>query len=127
DPMSALLRKFRTVARIAGNVTARLTEPIGLVLLYHRVTNLQDDPQSLAVKPENFRAHITYLRDRCRLVPFDEIGDNLERGTVSVAITFDDGYADNFIEAAPIIESIGVPVTFFITTQHIGSDREFWW
>jgi len=125
--MSTLGRKVRTLRRVAGNIAFGWAEPTGLVLLYHRVTRLADDPQALAVSPEHFRSHLVYLREHFRVVPFAEVGDDLSRRVTSVAITFDDGYADNHAEALPIIESVGVPVTFFVTSGQIGSDREFWW
>ena len=45
----------------------------------------------------------------------------------AVAITFDDGYADNLSNAQPLVERYGVPATIFVTSGHIGSQREFWW
>ena len=45
----------------------------------------------------------------------------------AVAITFDDGYADNFFEALPILEELELPATFFIATGSIGREEEFWW
>ena len=44
-----------------------------------------------------------------------------------MAITFDDGYADNAKLAGPILEGLGMPATFFITAGVVGSGREFWW
>jgi peptidoglycan/xylan/chitin deacetylase (PgdA/CDA1 family) len=44
-----------------------------------------------------------------------------------VAVTFDDGYADNANTAREILESIGVPATFFISVGLIGRAEERWW
>ena len=44
-----------------------------------------------------------------------------------MAITFDDGYADNLYFAKPILERHSMPATVFITGLNIGSSSEFWW
>jgi len=45
----------------------------------------------------------------------------------AVAITFDDGYADNALEAVPIMDEVGIPATFFISTGNIDTKSEYWW
>jgi peptidoglycan/xylan/chitin deacetylase (PgdA/CDA1 family) len=50
---------------------------------------------------------------------------NIEPRTV--VVTFDDGYKDNFLNAAPILLKYGVPATFFITTGYINTQRVFEW
>jgi peptidoglycan/xylan/chitin deacetylase (PgdA/CDA1 family) len=55
----------------------------------------------------------------------DELGRKRCGGTLS--ITFDDGYRDNFDNAAPILERLGLPATFFVATGFIGTDEVAWW
>jgi len=94
-----------------------------LVLLYHRVAHLKQDPHGLAVRPDRFTEHCDILRRRCDVVPLREA----TRSVRQVSITFDDGYADNFTEARGILAAAGLPATFFITTGWVGKRREAWW
>ncbi len=50
-----------------------------------------------------------------------------QRSVRQVAVTFDDGYADNAGEARRILAAAGVPATFFITVGPLGGRREVWW
>src|SRR5579862_1810779 len=43
------------------------------------------------------------------------------------AVTFDDGYRDNLIHAAPVLSELSVPATFFLTTGFLESERLFPW
>jgi len=94
-----------------------------LVLLYHRVTQLDHDPYQFAVHPHRFAQHCDVLRKRCDVVPLREAN-----GTrAQVAITFDDGYVDNSREACDILAAAGLPATFFITTGRVDQQAEVWW
>ncbi|WP_224982613.1 polysaccharide deacetylase family protein [Geomonas agri] len=105
-------------------VRNRLSPPV-LILLYHRVTRLEHDPQLLAVSPENFRAQMRYLKENFALARLDDDWERIPKP--AVVVTFDDGYADNALEALPILEELQVPATFFVATELLGSGREFWW
>jgi len=93
-----------------------------LVLLYHRVAQLERDPYRFAVRPDRFAEQCDILRQRYDVVPLRD-ADATRR---QVAITFDDGYADNRA-AAVILAAAGLPATFFITVGRIGERREVWW
>jgi len=112
------------LVRGAKLVANRFCPPV-LILLYHRVTTLESDPQLLSVTPGNFRAHLKYLKDHFCVARLEDDWVRLRKP--AVVITFDDGYADNALEALPILEELQVPATFFVATSLIGSEREFWW
>lgn len=113
-----------------GAAGSRVPAGRPLILMYHRVAELPSDPQLLAVTPARFLDQMTVLSRSC--VPLS-LGDMLRRladGTLpagAVAVTFDDGYADNLVNAAPRLAAHAVPATVFVTSGMIGSDREFWW
>jgi peptidoglycan/xylan/chitin deacetylase (PgdA/CDA1 family) len=127
--MTAIGPKFRRSLRSAActplHILLNRIDPPVIVLLYHRVATLPSDPEMLAVTPENFRAQLRHVKENHQLVRFEE--DWTKTAKPAVAITFDDGYADNALEALPILEEVGVPATFFVSTGAIGSTREYWW
>jgi peptidoglycan/xylan/chitin deacetylase (PgdA/CDA1 family) len=96
-----------------------------VVLGYHRVAATAMDRTSLAVSPENFRAQMEYLKRNFRIVRFEEDWATVRKP--AVAVTFDDGYVDNFREALPVLEDLGVPATFFISTGALEEGKRFWW
>lgn len=102
----------------------------GIILMYHRVTNLKSDPWQLHVTPNNFEDHMRILRKYGRLLNIQEIGRNIVRFNLKkkeIAVTFDDGYVDNFLNAKPILERYEIPATFFIVSGAVGMRQEFWW
>lgn len=107
------------------NSLQNLVDPPLVVLLYHRVCDLSDDPFQLAVSPDNFRNQLKYLKDNWPIIRLKDIPSY--RGEQAVAVSFDDGYADNLIYALPILEEFEVPATFFITSGYLDSNKEFWW
>ncbi|GJQ27208.1 MAG: hypothetical protein HBSAPP02_22400 [Phycisphaerae bacterium] len=103
---------------------------MAIVLLYHRVAKLAVDPQRLAVTPERFDEQLTALRRIARIVPLDELVRGVRDGVVpdrAVAITFDDGYADNLTHAAPLLQKHDAPATVFVTARGERVRHEFWW
>ena len=100
------------------------------ILLYHRVASPDSDVHGLAVPPQEFRAQMAHLRDRYRPMPLLEFADAAARNALppgAVSVTFDDGYLDNYITASPILTDLGIPATFFVTSDQLDSTYHFWW
>lgn len=104
--------------------------PTAFILLYHRVADVKDDPHLLTVSPKNFYRQINYLRENFNLVSLLKLVNNLKGGEIkkdTLAITFDDGYADNLYNALPVLEEFQIPATLFIVAGKIDSPEPFWW
>ena len=103
-----------------------------LILLYHRVANAKPGPHSnvsgLSVTPEHFEQQLAVLRRRFAPLRLRDLLESPPRFRhPAVAVTFDDGYADNLHAALPLLERFGIPATFFVTSGMLGGEREFWW
>ena len=106
----------------------RRQQPSARIFYYHRV-NDDRDPFFEAMPTEQFEAQVRYLARHYKVVGLAEITRRLEEGAPSepvVAITFDDGYQDNYRNAFPILQRYGVPATIFLTTGSIDSGEPLW-
>jgi len=100
-----------------------------VVVAFHRVS---DDAiaSSINCPPNDFRRYCRFFRrffdviDLATLIKHIDSGESIGG---KLAITFDDGYEDNAMNAAPILKEMGLPATFFITTNFIGSDHQTFW
>ncbi len=114
-------------ASVAGEQASGVN---GLVLLYHRIAELQSDPQLLAVTPAHFSQHLEVIRDYGVPMSLTEMLSAFRNRRLpdrAIAVTFDDGYADNLDLGEPLLERHGVPATLFVTTSYMDGEREFWW
>lgn len=129
--MGTLKGEALRVAKWGLRPWRRRTRAHALILLYHRIARARSDPWKLCVSPENFKGHLECLQRRCDVVPLAELPARLARDRSSdrppVAITFDDGYADNLHEALPALRAVGAPATVFLATSWVGRSRGFWW
>jgi peptidoglycan/xylan/chitin deacetylase (PgdA/CDA1 family) len=99
------------------------------ILAYHRV--IPNDSQDLLfvqpgmyVTAETFDMHLCYLLAHYEVVPLETLL-TMEEGD-ACAITFDDGWRDNYDTALPILRQHSVPATVFLATSLVGSKRWPW-
>lgn len=95
-----------------------------LILAYHGVSASDEHEWdgSLYIPPTLLRARFTALRDGgYRVLPLDEAVRRLYDGSLpprAVAITFDDGAADFYSQARPLLEEFGYPATVYLTSYY---------
>lgn len=95
-----------------------------LILCYHKIDCVQQDWTGIVTSPDTFRQQLTYLKDHYHICDVRDFPRQPQEK--DVLITFDDGYADNYTTALPILEELQIPATFFISTGHLDTDTEDW-
>jgi peptidoglycan/xylan/chitin deacetylase (PgdA/CDA1 family) len=89
-----------------------------VILLYHRVASPPIDPLLLCTSPAHFEEHLAVLRKDYQPMSLSDLGEAHAAGKIpdrAVAITFDDGYADNLHAAAPLLRFFGQRAMVFAT------------
>ena len=86
------------------------------------------DHKHLYVK--TFLRQMKYLKRNHNILSMDEviyyIAKKLNFPPNPVAITFDDGFKNNYTVAAPILSELKIPAAFYIPTYFIDTDEMFW-
>jgi len=104
--------------------------PRGVILMYHRIAEEPWDPWSLCVSARHFAEHLEVLARLKVALPLSALRTALEQGGLpdrAVAVTFDDGYADNCLRAMPLLKESGIPATMFVAGGYLGDPRGYWW
>lgn len=138
------VRRWRTHVKSALASTISRTHELGLtealargperplILGYHRVVDdfasiARREMPSMLTSCEMFERHLDVVGRHFKFVTLDEIGEHLASGrpfTEKVAaVTFDDGYRDNYECAFPILKRKGIPAAVFVVTDLIGQPR----
>ncbi|HLB88826.1 MAG TPA: polysaccharide deacetylase family protein [Terriglobales bacterium] len=103
-----------------------------LVIGYHRVVNdytasAEHYMPGMLIGRRTLERHLDWLGRRYRFLSLDELGARLESGEPFdkpvAAITFDDGYADVYHYAFPLLKRKGIPSAVFVVTDLIGTAR----
>lgn len=101
------------------------------VLMYHAICGREGKenwPDSLILNPALFEQHMKYLKEQgYQIVALEELAKRLEEGAdveKCVALTFDDGYLDNYTIAIPIMKKYDAKGTFFVINQDINKPNK---
>ncbi len=131
--MRTLLKATLARAYAAGGGLGRLHGGRLVVLTFHRVRPGGDDPGQRAMRVldaavPDFRRLLVWMRERYEpLALRDWIGRDFLPVRPSFAVTFDDGWSDNFEHAFPVLRELGIPATIFLATGAIEDRVPFWW
>jgi peptidoglycan/xylan/chitin deacetylase (PgdA/CDA1 family) len=127
--MPSAAKRLLGLGLFASRLDAIFLRNIALVVVFHRVDET-DGLDSLTIGPEQFERHCRFFQRYFQVLPLEDVVQRMETGAPLqrvLAITFDDGYRDNYTNAAPILERLGLPATFFVVSQWMGSTVVPWW
>lgn len=110
------------VTAIAGRYFRGLEDGRVVVLCYH---SIHPTKSFASATPEQFARQLQWIGEHCEVIPFSCVANASKAPRVRrprVAITFDDGYADNYEIALPLLLEYRMTATFFLTTGLIRKD-----
>ena len=129
-PLGALGRTIASRYELGpSRYPQRRDAPMCQIFIFHRI-NDDFDPFLPGVPVAAFRKQMEYLKKNFPILSLDEIArgafpQNGEK--YCAAITFDDGYRDNFSCAFPVLKGLGIPASIFLTTGCIESHEMPWY
>lgn len=106
----------------------------GLVLRYHAITDGPTDvayaTPEICLPVEAFRLQMAFVKRAYRPIPLDDLITATANGGAlpprAVAITFDDGYADNHRLAMPVLKELDLPATVYVATGTLEDGPPLW-
>lgn len=134
SPLPALVRPIRDRYQLTASPESgkrrrltRRSEPSARILYYHRV-NDENNPFFPAISTTLFDREMSFLHKYYTVVSLADLLRRLADGSGKpvVAVTFDDGYQDNYHNAFPVLERYRIPATIFLTTGSMDSREPLW-
>jgi len=116
---SLLLHGLKHVATVASGLGEQKKL---FILIYHRVFDEPDFMQPGEVDKKNFTWQMGLIEKYFNVLSLPDAIERMEKGMLpprAVCITFDDGYADNYLNALPILKKKQLTATFFIASGYL--------
>ena len=127
--IKSMVYAIATVAGVPRTYQRIFAKDSIAVLMYHAVIKKALPISDWCFLEERrFADQIAYLVKHCRIVPLREIPSLINSKDVRpvVAVTFDDGFQNNYDVAFPILKKWRIPATIFLATDFVGSDDTVW-
>ena len=100
------------------------------ILFYHRINNYKDPFTINSVSVSDFKNQMKYIAKSYNVLSLEQIYTRITQNENlpdhCLAITFDDGYEDNYTNAFPILKKYDLPATIFLTAGCIDSRAYLW-
>ncbi len=89
------------------------------ILIYHQIG--AGSGRQMDLSAQMFRGHVKWLLDHGRIVGLGDAlsGADDPDSSSNFVLTFDDGYADFYENAFPLLHESGIPFTLYLTSGHI--------
>ncbi|MGM0609427.1 MAG: polysaccharide deacetylase family protein [Candidatus Muiribacteriota bacterium] len=102
------------------------------ILTFHRITEKQQNYfiPPMAITSSGFEALIKNISHFYKFVDLKTAADKIKNNEYtgnSVAVSFDDGYKDNYDIAMPVLKKYNIPATFFVPVNQIDNNEPYWW
>ena len=97
------------------------------VIMYHGVSEQHSPYNKRHNTKKDFIKHLLFLKKNCNIITLNQFfNKEFKKDIINIAITFDDGYWNNYSIAKPILEELKVPATFFITGINNTNENYLW-
>ena len=105
------------------------------ILAYHKVMDINEaiypfDEEVISASKMAFDKQMTFVSRNYNVITFRDMDASLKKRQSlperPLIITFDDGYADNYYNAFPVLKRYGLRAVFFISTDYMGGNKPFW-
>lgn len=110
----------------ALNVQRFLTRHRPRILVYHRISN---QLYTSGISIECFEKQMAYIKKRLRIISVSQLVDESKKVQLqphTLALTFDDGYADFYYNAWPILRKYNIPATLYVPSGFADQSQWLW-
>lgn len=107
-----------------------ITNNRSIILTYHRILpersrDISFIQPGMYVTVDTFEKHMDFLSRNFKLMSLEDLDDCLNSKNACM-VTFDDGWADNYEHAFPILKKYQIPATIFLSTNLVGTHEWMW-